>query len=68
MTRHGADMLLTISFMDGQFEMAGTATKGGAPPPAAAAGRGRGGSGAARQPKAAAAGPRHSRRWRASPT
>ena len=46
MTRQGQNMLLTISFMDGQFEMAGTATKGGAPAPGAAAGRGRGGSGA----------------------
>ena len=46
MTPQGQNMLLTISLMDGQFEMAGTATKGGAPAPGAAAGRGRGGSGA----------------------
>ena len=46
MTPQGQDMLVTVSLMDGQFEMAGTATKGGAPAPGAAAGRGRGGSGA----------------------
>jgi type 1 glutamine amidotransferase len=46
MTPQGENMLLTISLMDGQFEMAGTATKGGAPAPSAAAGRGRGASGA----------------------
>ena len=46
MTPQGQNMLLTISLMDGQFEMAGTATKGGAPASGAAAGRGPGGSGA----------------------
>ena len=46
MTPQGQSMLLTISHMDGQFEMAGTATKVGAPAPGAAAGRGRSGSGA----------------------
>jgi hypothetical protein len=46
MTPQGQNMLLTISLMDGQFEMAGTATKGGAPAPGAAAGGGRSGSGA----------------------
>ena len=46
MTPQGQNMLLTISLMDGQFEMAGTATKGGAPAPGAATGRGRSGSGA----------------------
>jgi type 1 glutamine amidotransferase len=46
MTPQGQDMLVTVSLMDGQFEMAGTATKGGAPAQGTAAGRGRSGSGA----------------------
>ena len=64
MTPQGSNMLLTISMMDGQFEMAGTATKGGA------AGRGvaPAGRGAAPGLRAVAAGPRRSRRSLASPT
>ena len=56
MTPQGPNMLLTISMMDGQFEMVGTATKGGA-----AAGRkprrGRGGGagGSGRWPRACGA-------------
>ena len=64
MTPQGSNMLLTISIMDGQFEMAGTATKGGA------AGRGAAGRAAVRRRglRAVAAGPRRSRRSLASPT
>ena len=60
MTPQGSNMLLTISMMDGQFEMAGTATKGGAAGRGAApAGRGAapgaqgGGRGPAPQPQVA---------------
>ena len=49
MTPQGPDMLLTISLLDGQMEMAGTATRGGAGAGATAGGRqgGRGGATAA---------------------
>ncbi len=48
MTPQGPDMLLTISILDGQLEMAGTATKGGAAGRGAtAAGSGQTGRGAA---------------------
>jgi uncharacterized protein len=57
MTPQGQNMLLTISLMDGQFEMAGTATKGGLPVSGAAAGRGRGGPGAESTPQAGGRGP-----------
>jgi type 1 glutamine amidotransferase len=47
MTPQGPNMLLTISILDGQLEMAGTATKGAAASPGAtAAGRGAGRGGA----------------------
>ncbi len=39
MTPQGPDMLLTISLLDGQVEMAGTATRGGASAGATAGGR-----------------------------
>ena len=44
MTPQGSDMLLTISILDGQMEMAGRATKGA--PPSVAAPTGRGGAAA----------------------
>jgi type 1 glutamine amidotransferase len=48
MTPQGDKMLLTISLLDGQVEMAGTATKGGAAAPSAmAGGRGQGAGGGA---------------------
>jgi len=48
MTPQGDNMLLTISILDGQVEMAGTATRAGAAGPATtAAARGQGGRGAA---------------------
>jgi type 1 glutamine amidotransferase len=62
MTPKGSDMLLTISLLDGQLEMAGTATKGGAAarsaaPAGAPAGRGAApagqGGGRAAQPQVA---------------
>jgi type 1 glutamine amidotransferase len=46
MTPQGPDMLLTISLLDGQLEMAGRATKGGAAAPAAPGQTGRGGASA----------------------
>ena len=42
MTPDGSDMLLTISILDGQMEMAGRATKGGAPAAATSGQTGRG--------------------------
>ena len=59
LTPQGPTMLLTISMMDGQFEMVGTATKGGAAGPGATPGGGRGaapqggGRGPAAQPQVA---------------
>ena len=57
MTPQGENMLLTISILDGQVEMAGTATRAGAGPSTIAAGRGQGGRGAAPAAQGAGRGP-----------
>ena len=69
MTPQGANMLLTISILDGQLEMAGTATKGG-DAKGGAAGRGAMAAGGAQTGRGAGGGRGQplSRRSLASPT